>query len=214
MKYLTPAEVKILFPEATTRTYSKGQILFYPGDKPDYICFILSGTVKYYDISDGGNEKILHLLNSNAFFPMLSTFDTVNEIIAFYSTLDEAEVMMVRKKEFKRVLESNLTLANKLLRTLAEEMTEIIKHINSISKTDSHQKVEYVLGYLLNKHASDHTKRWSRVNFPVNQQLIADLAGVTRETVSGIMQEFEAEKVVRTPKLLVLDINKTKLSSV
>src|SRR5665213_3288872 len=87
MANLTVESVNELFPRASVRRYDKNQIICYNGDSPQHIFFVLKGYVRYYDIDEEGNEKILHINGPQNIFPMLYAFGVTDEVTGFYGTI-------------------------------------------------------------------------------------------------------------------------------
>ena len=53
---------------------------------------------------------------------------------------------------------------------------------------------------------------WYRVRFPLSQQTLADLTGLTRETVNIALKDIEPLEVMRTPRKLVVEIHPENLA--
>lgn len=197
VKNLTLDSVKNLFPDAGSRHYQKGQIICYHGDKPQHIFFVARGHIRYYDIDEQGNEKVLHLIGPNNIFPMLFAFGVTEQVDGFYSTIEASDIVTIPLQEFIDMTETNIKFSNSLTRWFLTEINQLVYRISSLEKTDAKIKIMYALKYLTTDHGSPKG-RWQRIDFPVTQQFIADFTGLTRETVSATMQELNKDKVIRT----------------
>lgn len=189
--------IRELFPRVNTRKYAKNQIICYQGDKPQHVFYVLKGHVKYYDIDEHGNEKILHIIGPENIFPMLYAFDVSKEIDAFYSTIDAAEVITIPLDEFRKVTQTNVKFCYTLTQWFLTEIEQLVFRINSFEKTDSHRKVMHALKYLATNYGQA-AHDWQRIDFTTTQQFIADFTGLTRETVSATMNELEKDKIIRS----------------
>ena len=210
MVNLTLDGIKDLFPQATIRTYSKNQIICYNGDKPQHIFFVSRGHVRYYDIDDRGNEKILHINGPKNIFPMLYAFKIVNEVKGFYSAIDKVEVISIPLKDFHKVIETNIEFSNTLVRWFLGEIEQLAYRINSFEKTDARDKIMYALKSLAINYGHP-ANEWQKLDFPITQQFVADFTGLARETVSSAMHELEKEKILKTGKLRSLEIKQKEL---
>lgn len=196
MTNLTSEYVKSLFPKAKPRAYDKGQIVCYQGDKPHHIFFVSKGHVRYYDIDDEGNEKVLHLNGPNNIFPMLYAFGVTKEVGAFYSTLDKAEIIAVPIDDFRKAAETDIKFSNALTKWFLSELDQLSQRLSSLEKTDAHGKVLYALKYLATGYGQPKGA-WQQIEIPTTHQFLADFTGLARETVSSIMQDIEHDKIVR-----------------
>ena len=71
--------------------------------------------------------------------------------------------------------------------------------LKSMEKSNAKQKIAQALTYLCEQHADKITPLgpWYRIRFPLTQQTIADITGLTRETVNIALNEPSFEKCIR-----------------
>lgn len=188
-----------------------GQIILYEGDTPQEVFILKSGIVKLYDIDDQGSEKILHLVKPPAVIPFAFFSGMHDPLHWFYTTLTDCELYVVPATELKDMTHANSNLAEILTNHFSDDVHELLVRLNSLSKTNTQDKVIAVLRFLMARHATERRAGWWRVNFPINHQLIADLCGITRESTSIVMKEFLDKKITRVPKLATLEINRKRL---
>lgn len=204
-----------MFPSSTERVYNAGQIIIYHGDSPDYVMFIVSGAVKFYDIDKEGNEKIFHIGGPGSFFPLFYTFDVKPHVEAFYTTLQKSRFLMIPLKEFLECTQTNAEFTSRILTWYAQEMDHVVLRLKSLERSTAKDKLLQALLYLCEQHATIKVLRagWWRVNFPLSQQTLAELTGLTRETVNMTLGELQKEGIVRVPKKMRLEICKEKLDA-
>lgn len=215
MKTLTITEVKQVFPSAIERTYSAGQIIFYHGDSPNQVMFIKRGAVKFYDTDIDGNEKIMHIGGEGSIFPLFYSFEDKDTIDAFYATIIDTEVLVVPLTEFQNMLKTSADFAFRILQWYAGEMDHVVLRLKSLEKSSAKEKVLQALYYLCGEHSSRSKLRvgWYRLNFPLTQQTLADLTGLTRETVNVVLNDPELASYIRSRRQL-FDINRSKLKEI
>jgi len=213
VKKLTVESIRELFPRLDVRRYGKNQIICYQGDKPQYVFFVLKGHIKYYDIDDDGDENILHIVGPQNIFPMLYAFGVSSEIGAFYAAIDAVEVITIPLHDFHRVIETDIKFSNALTRWFLTEIEQLVFRINSFEKTDSRSKIMHALKYLSVNYGQP-TGTWQRIDFATTQQFLADFTGLTRETVSTIMNELEKANTVRFGKGHHLEVSNSKLDKI
>jgi len=168
---------------------------------------IKSGAVKIYDIDEDGNEKILHIFKAPGIFPVIFLFGSARQTNTFYTTVSDSELYVLSRAEFEQQLKSDPELSNYCMRWFADEVYEILQRMSSLEKTSTRKKLIATLSYLCRQHADEQKNGWLRVRFPVSHQLLADMIGVTRESTTMVMKDLQKNKIIRSPKLGVLDIN-------
>lgn len=215
MDIFTPSEVKQQFPTAIERTYESGQIIFYHGDAPNHVLCIVSGAVKFYDTDSDGNEKIMHISGKGSLFPLFYSFEDKEYIDAFYGTISPTKVLLIPLVDFQEKLKNQPGFAASVLKHYAEDADQIVSRLKGIEKSNAKQKVAQALHYLGTKHAEPLEKnpQWIRISFPVTQQLLANLTGLTRETVNVTLKDPDILRALRIRRQ-TLDVQPEKLTSI
>lgn len=203
----TQTPLSPLLETAKVRRYPKGQIVLYQGENPADVFIVKSGVIKMYDIDDDGNEKILHLIKAPAIFPAVFFFGASGQTNTFFTTVSDTELYVLSRGLLEQAIEKDAKLAAFCMRWFAGEVTEIMRRMSSLEKSSTYDKLLATLGYLVRQHATKQKSGWYRVNFPISHQMLADMVGVTRESTTMVMKELQNEKIVRTPRMSVLDIN-------
>lgn len=207
MPHLLESMVK----SARLKHFPRGQIIFYEGDTPSDIFIIKEGAVKIYDINDQGNEKILHIVRSPALLPLAFFSGDSAPLYWFYSTLTDCDLYVLPKAQLRDAMKADGELALLLMGLFSVDVHELLVRLSSLEKTNAHDKLIASLKFLAARHAYQRRSGWWRVSFSVNHQLLADMSGVTRESASTVMKELQDEKVVRNPRLTILEIDRDKL---
>lgn len=216
MGAFTLEQVYDLFPDATERSYDPGQIVIYDGDRPNYVMYVKSGAYKFYDVDANGNEKLLYLDGAGSIFPLFYTFEEKDHVDAFYATLSKSVFVMISLERFREVLSKNSDISFQMLAWYAGQMDHSITRLKSLEKSVAKQKILDGLLYLAHQPSllKPLIGGWYRVRFPLSQQTLADLTGLTRETVNAALKDIEPLGVMRTPRKLVVEIHPEKLAKV
>lgn len=135
-------------------------------------------------------------------------FGTAGQTSTFYTTVTDSELYVLSRAEFEQQLEENPALVLHCMKWFANEVQEMMRRMSSLEKTSTRSKLFATLAYLSRQHCDPPKAGWQRVRFPISHQLLADMVGVTRESTTMVMKDLHKEKIVRTPKLGTLEINK------
>jgi CRP-like cAMP-binding protein len=198
---------------ARLRKYSKGQTILYPEDRTADLYLIHEGAVSMHDIDDQGNRKVLHIFGPPALFPMVSFSTELAVTSWFYTALVDTQVYLLSYAELKKKLEEvdGMTAYNLLLTQLLGEVHELLVRINCSTRATSLGKLTVALRFLAVHHTKARSGSWQPVKFPVPHQLLADMTGLTRETVSLTLKQLQADKVVRHSMPGKLELNCSRL---
>lgn len=202
MNIFTATDIKKRFPNALERTYGPGQIIIYDGDSPNLVRFIKSGAVKFYDVDADGREKIMHIGGEASLFPLFYSFEGKDSVTGFYATITKTEMLAVPLEDFRKELRNSPEYAFSTLQWYAGEMDHLVLRLKSLEKSSAKQKILQALFYLSDQHATQSRgqTKWYRINFPLTQQTLADMTGLTRETVNITLKDPELNNLVRNKK--------------
>lgn len=206
-----PSLLLPLIEGAREKHISKDQVLFYQGDISQDIYILKSGVVKIHDIDAQGNEKILHLVREPALVPLAFFSGGSTPTHWFYTALTDCAVYVVPRIRILSELQTSNELTMYLMNWFSREVHEIMIRLNSLGKTNAENKLLAALQFLAAQHSTPLRGYWRRVNFPVNHQFLADMAGITRESTALSMKVLQDRKFVRTPHIGTLEVNLAKL---
>ena len=198
-----------LIKSSTVRLYTKGQTVIYPDDQGPTLYLIKNGAVSMDTINEAGDRKILYIFGPSSLFPMTSFLDKTVTSSWFYTTLIDTELYVIPYEELVEKLKEvdGFTAYNALLSQILSEVHELLLHISDHAKTDSNEKLISMLLFLLEHHTRRTSSPWRTVRFPVTHQLLADMTGLTRETVSLGLKEFAAKRLLRYKERGKLELN-------
>lgn len=206
-----PPPLQKLLRSARQKHFPKGQIILYEGDIPSEVYVIKDGAVKLYDIDDQGNEKILHIVKSPALLPFAFFSGGTEPIRWFYTALTDCDAYVLSEPKLLHNLQTDGTLAVALINSFSNDVHELLTRLSSLEKTNARGKLTAALKFLAARHAKARRSGWWRVHFPVSHQLMADMSGITRESTAVVMKDLQDEKIVRSPRITILEINRQKL---
>lgn len=192
-----------------TRCYKKGQIILYQGEKSGNSFYIEKGYIKIYDIDLEGNEKLLVILGPKDLFPLVWTFKGSDSLLYFYESMSDVEIWVIKRSKILKDVKEDIHLSNDLLDYFVSHNKQIMSRIKSLEASDSQHKILEVLDYLATNH-SKNDGEYIIVKPVITHQNIADMCGLTRETISLQMKQLELDHVLSQSNS-TLKINKIKL---
>lgn len=146
-------------------------------------------------LSDDGREVILALLGESDFFGEMSLLDGEGRSANIVAN-EDAEVMTLSRRDFLEYLETYPKIAIALLEELAVRIRKSDQQIESLSLSDSEQRIGITLIRLAEESGTIKRGDVTVQNLPY-QQDIANMAGTSRETVSRTLKLLEDKKLVK-----------------
>jgi len=192
---LSDSDLNRIASKMVSRGYEKGQMILLEESTGETFFIITSGTVKVTRLSDDGREVILALLGESDFFGEMSLLD--GEVRSANIVANEdAEVMTLSRRDFLECLETYPKIAIALLEELAVRLRKSDQQIESLSLSDSEQRIGITLIRLAEERGTIKRGDVTVQNLPY-QQDIANMAGTSRETVSRTLKLLEDKKLVK-----------------
>jgi CRP/FNR family transcriptional regulator len=203
------SQIKKYFSQYPSKKYSKGEIIFKPGDKIDNVFFIKSGFVRAYTITPKGENTI------NLFKPLFimslihSVSDHRNDY--YFQTLTPVEVYYAPMADFKKFLSNQKDLSFTIMDFFLSSLLNYFVNQGNIVNGNAQNKIASVFLQLTHDYG-DMKKGKLVVNFPATHRIIANLVGLTRETTSVQISKLQKTGVISTKRtqFTVLDLPKLK----
>lgn len=205
---LTP--LRTLLKDAQTKHFEQGQILFYTGDPLAESVILKSGIVKVHDITSKGEEKVVQIVKAPAILPLDLLLSSPENIQWHYSALTDVEAYTFSASELYEHIINAPHLAAYIINWLAVEAHELMVRVDGMSKSDVKSKILTVLAFFEVHYSQAEKRGWKRIEFPVTHQLIADIAGTTRESATLQLGHLQKEKIIRFKRPFI-EVNAKRL---
>ncbi|HET9850297.1 MAG TPA: Crp/Fnr family transcriptional regulator [Candidatus Saccharimonadales bacterium] len=183
------------------RLIKKGRPLFYQGEIPRSVMYVRSGVVKLYNISSGGEEKVVGYEGQEALLPSEWLFSRSPVSLYYCDTFTDCEICSIPRDELIDFINSHKDLSLALLDQFISMYIGSTMHLHALEQLRSGDKLLHILQYLVLRFGKEVTKNHYQIPLRLTHQEIANLVGLTRETVST-----EIGKLKKTGILSIKDI--------
>jgi CRP/FNR family cyclic AMP-dependent transcriptional regulator len=179
---VSDTDLKHIYSVTSRQAIKKGNMVLIEEEMGSTLFLIISGKVKISRISDDGREVILSILSEGDFFGEMAIIDGFSRS-ANVITIEDSDLMMIRKDDFFGLLHKVPTVAINLLKELTARLRRSDQHIKSLSLQDAVGKVASALLRLAENSGMIKNGQVIINNIPAQQDL-ANMAGTSRETIS------------------------------
>jgi CRP-like cAMP-binding protein len=191
--------------------YKKGQLICSQGELCNKVYIIHKGKVKIYKYTKEGKEQILYILSEGDFIGdmnLLKQGDFQFNAVA----LEHVVMYTLNKEDFKVIVKSTPEITFKILEELQDRLVNLERLIQTLSTKDVESRLAYMLLSFI-KSFSKETTRGIELKVPLNREDMANLIGITRETMSrklASLQEAGIIELVRGKKIIIKNFNELK----
>jgi CRP-like cAMP-binding protein len=178
-------------------------------DDPGGALYILkSGLVKITIEDQHGDEMILRILYPTDFFGEMSLLDGMPRS-ATVTAQEPSEVLTISREHFLNIIEQSPKILLKMTAVLSQRLRNTNELIHSLAFFDVYGKVARLLLNLAAERGRV-TEQGTVIDMRLTQQELAELAGMTRETMARTLREFQQAGCIRVDSgiisILELDI--------
>jgi len=188
--------VQALDPVKSVVNLPKHAKLLEEGQLPEGIFVLLHGSVKLFVGLKGGKTLILRVVQSGE---VLGLSATMSGRPAEYTaeTLSPTQFLYVPRKDFLALLDRHPEIWISVVEVLSHQLREAFSMIHYSSGS---QPAIEKLGDLLEQWAAESgeaSDRGTELKLPLTQEEIGQMIGVSRETVSRLLAEFEQRGILQ-----------------
>lgn len=182
------------FSQYPEKSYKKGVILVQPGSEPAGIFYIEDGIVRSYSISEEGTEITLNVFKSHAFIPMSwAIADIPNK--RFFEAMTAVKVRIAPKQKVLDFIRNEPDIIYDLLKRIYIGMEGLWMHVESLTAGSSYRKIASSLVILARRFGNQEKGEYV-ISLKMNENEIANYAGVSRETASRELQKLKKSNLV------------------
>lgn len=191
---LDPIKLSELEKLVISKQYKNGEVIYAEEEPGEYIYIIDSGLVKLYKTGKDGNEYILRLLKAGQFFGEMVLFKK-EKLSSSAESVGDCNICMIGKKDLENLIRSNLELSYKLLSSISIRLNKTENKLISFALEDAREKT---MRLLLDLAQESGIKREDGVlvKLPLNRQGLANLMGISQETLSRKFTELQNEGII------------------
>ena len=186
------------------KNYPKGSVIVFEDDPGDSLFIVREGRVKVVLIGEDGREVILGVLGVGEHFGELSLIDDQPRS-AHVIAMEETNLLVLRRDDFRRRVEANPAVAWALLSELALRLRRADAKIHGLALLDVPGRIARLLLDFAQEGQSPTIEK------PLTHQTIAQMIGASRETVSRTIRDFQNKGFIRVERRRISVANRVAL---
>ncbi len=186
-------EVGMFFSAYPLRLFPKGHILVHAGDNPAGVFHIVSGKVRQYDINDRGDEIVVNIFKTPAFFPMSWAING-GENRYFFEAMTDIEIRQAPAEDTVNFLKSHPDVMYDLLARLYSGVDGIQERMTHLMGGSARSRIIFEL--LLEHRRFGMPQNNGTHHLSINETQLAQNAGLTRETTNRELAKLKKLKLV------------------
>ncbi len=208
--HLTPEELDRLLAPARVERLDKGRVLFRKGDPGDRLYVVLAGRISIGTTAGDGKEVVLNVLGRGEVFGEIALLDGKPRT-ADATAMAESHLLVLDRSDFMPFLESHPEVAARLIAVLCERVRWISESYEDALFMDLPARLAKRLLLLAEAYGEPVGETATRIEFPLSQQELAKLAGVSRQAVNKLLRSWQSQGLIALDHSHVTIINAARL---
>jgi CRP/FNR family transcriptional regulator, cyclic AMP receptor protein len=206
---LSSRDVSAICQVMVHRRFGPGEVIVHEDDEEGRTFFvILTGLVHVAVMTSEGKNAVLATLKRGDFFGEMALLDGEPRSASVVAA-QQCDLFLLYRKSFIDILERYPKIAIHLIIEMSKRLRRANRHINTLSMMSVYGRVADVLLRLAHEHGRRVGAMVVIPNRPTHQ-IIADMAGTSRETVSRIVSQLQKKRYIALDgrNLVILDEKK------
>ena len=208
-KQLPSAELTRILRISKSQSFAAGELIISRQDSGRHFFIVLSGHVKIFIASAARKRKTFAMLQKGAFFGEMSLLDgKVRSASA--QAMEPTTLLLIRKRDFKRLLFKDPRLMYKILKTLSDRLRVANEEVEALLFKNLMGRTVHTLLELLDR--KNKIAQSAFIPMKLTHQDLADLVGTTREPMTRAVSMLRKIGVLeyRNKTIHLKDISRLK----
>ncbi len=190
---LNENERDVLAAAGRTRILARGEMLFAAGDEDAACATLISGALKVSAVDMDGNEQILALVHPAGFIGELFAPFAHHDVVA----LTESRLCTFARVDLESAIEQYPALARALLRRSQEDLLATRNLLELNANASAETRLAALIHDFAGAASDSPCHPASEFELPLTRGEIANMLGLTIETVSRKLGEIETSGAIR-----------------
>lgn len=195
------------------QNFKKGSVIHHPGSKIDKVAFVKTGYIKLYKIDNTGSEVTIDILKPGLYFTLIFALNNTNNNY-FFEAVTEVELWEAPKAEVFEYLKNNTDVMFEIFNNVSAGFLELMHNYEVLSSGKAYNKVAGLILRLAERSTLRSDGNKITLNYKPSHQVISDMLGLSRETVSIELKKLSNDGVIDYDSTLLSVEDLTRLRNI
>lgn len=187
-------EMSDVVAHARSSRKARGEFIYTPGDRADYVYILRQGRVKLSVLSESGKEIAIDIIQPGEIFGEFALVDE-SPRTNMAQALDDLLIWVFHKRDFTHLLTTQPKLALSYIQLVGDRRRRMEKKLSDItSKAVSARACELL--HELSTSAAEMEPVASDYLVPLTHHDVASLIGAARQTTTTVLNDLERRGII------------------
>ena len=210
LELLTTEEIDWIAQRTLERAFGKGESVYAPGDAPEVVFVLLTGSVRLYGMVGGGQEVTFDVLQAGTLFGIASLMERTQDEYAM--ALEPSRVGVLGLNDFWHLVRQNPEVNARLVKVLGDRLRLTRGRMADIALKETPARLASLLLDLVQSEGVVTREGHYKIVTHYTHEQLAAMIGAKRVAVTrafGTLQNSECVRLVRR-QIYVVDLDALK----
>jgi len=205
---LTEQDLRDMEAASRMRRFEKGEPIYLPADQADGVLLLATGRVRICSITEEGKQSILTFVEPGELFGEMSLVG-VREREDFAESSEKSTVVLIPGPFMQNLIDRRGNVALGITKLFGLRRRRIERRLKYLLFRSNRQRLVHLLLELAEDYG-EQTSEGVRLGIKLSHQDLASIIGSTRETVTVLLGELQAEGWLRLGrrKIVLTDLSR------
>lgn len=171
--------------------YRKGEVICKQGGFVSHVMFMEKGLAKVF-LENGSNTLVLRVIPDGSFLGLASISETHSTFPYSAMSYMDSDIRQIDVKAFRQLMEQNTDFVKEIIDILSANSIQIYGRFFCLTYKQAFGRLADILLCL-----SDRIFRNTEFDLPLSRKELAELSGMSPETVIRMLKEFNEEGLIK-----------------
>ncbi len=192
---LTGEQLSRLESRCRTRSFPRKSLIYLPTDPGDGVLLLASGRVKICTLTDDGKQAILAFIEPGELFGELAIFEQ-GEREEYAEACEASTVILIPTDEMRRLVEEHPHVSVGITKLIGLRRRRVERRLKSLLFRSNRERLVHLLLELTEQYGFP-VADGVQLRIKLSHQDLANVIGSSRETVTIVLGELQAEGSLR-----------------
>lgn len=188
---LTPEQTVFLDANSVKIKYRKGEIIAKQGGFVSHVIYVEKGLAKVF-LENGSNSLVLRITPDRNFLGLSSVSEEHPYFPYSAMTYVDSEIRQIEVHAFRKLMQENFEFSKEIIDILSSNSLQIYGRFFCFTYKQAFGRLADILLCL-----ADRIFKASEFDLPLSRKELAELSGMSSETVIRMLKEFNDEGLIR-----------------
>jgi len=191
---LGPEEMSRIAAHARSMRKERGEFIYMPGDRADFVYILKRGRVKLSVLSESGKEIAIDIIQPGEIFGEFALVDE-SQRSNMTQALDQVSMWVFSKHDFTNLLTSLPQLALSYIKLVGDRRRRMEKKLSDITSKAVSGRICELL-HELSTSATEVEGAANNYVVPLTHHDVASLIGAARQTTTTVLNDLERRGII------------------